>query len=229
MGIKVGRGALGNVPNSQDAAADAAALLKDLVDEVQLDFVEISGGDYEDIDFLRHNATRDGPYYARTAAALRAAGYAGVLVVTGGVHSLDDVLKARDAGADAVGLGRAFCAHPAEVRPALLGVPDCDDWEAYRARADAALAIPSPEIEHIVNAKRWLPSLDLFVSGVEVAHYTRALAGLEIPALPAGVYTAHLIALTAIRAAWPRPGRIEGWMFLLWRWFWTALRRLCSL
>ena len=223
VGVKMGRGAFGQVADDPSAAADAVALLSDLWDVARIDFIEISGGDYENIDFMRAPSAAgvsDGPYYARTVCALRDAGCKQMIVLTGGVHSLDDVLKARDAGADAVGIGRAFCARPAVVRPALLEPPASNDWEAYRRHVDAALA-PDDRIAHVVALKRvqWLKPLDLFLSGIEVTWYTSALQhGGAPPTFHPIFQTIHLLLLTAARAAWPRRGVWKGWLHMVVRW-----------
>ncbi|KAF8842883.1 FMN-linked oxidoreductase [Paxillus ammoniavirescens] len=143
-----------------------------------IDFIEISGGDYESPDFMSAKATSPRQaffaHFAKEARdAMRIDAPADVTVplvlLTGGLRSPAHLRTALDAGhADILGIGRGSVLRP--DLPAILhgriakatagGTSIASDGEPFAHEPDADLKVPS-----------WFPQIPLIGAGVSIAWY----------------------------------------------------------
>jgi 2,4-dienoyl-CoA reductase-like NADH-dependent reductase (Old Yellow Enzyme family) len=96
---------------------DSTEIIHKLDQDPLLDFIEVSGGNYENpvvvkgVDMKESTFKREG-YFQEFAAKLKKGLKNVPLMVTGGFRTLDGINKCLEEGLDLVGVGRPFCVDP---------------------------------------------------------------------------------------------------------------------
>jgi 2,4-dienoyl-CoA reductase-like NADH-dependent reductase (Old Yellow Enzyme family) len=161
VGLKLNSADVGGAESLDDSLAQVG-----LIAAEQIDFIEISGGSYEN----PRMATGDDPKAARTAKreaffldyakAVRARYPNLILMVTGGFRSREGMKAALESNAcDLIGIGRPAAVYPHWPKDVILN----DEVKDEDAKAELALVKPG-----------WLASkipLKLLAMGVDSMHY----------------------------------------------------------
>ncbi|KAL1758902.1 hypothetical protein FB107DRAFT_206322 [Schizophyllum commune] len=194
VGVKIGAGdyAAGRDADDQELTPServAVSYVSEIASWSAIDFIEISGGDYEKPDFMAASSSRP-PFFARVSKAIRATldeqcktTARPLVVLTGNIttpHAVEQVLIGDDGSsgyADLCGIGRMSVVCP--------GLPSKLNRELHGDHTSAEDAWwrtpfhPMPDLAPASSLLSWLPKIGLVGAGSSLAWYNvrmRALA-----------------------------------------------------